>query len=248
MMALVLLVLSQFIDQQKLLENIQVYLNLATANQSEQIIPIIQQFLKDWRALGVIGLLMLLVFSSMAFTALENAMSVIFHHRVNIHRRHFLVSAIMPYLYIILLTMGLLTISIVSTMLYAAGDYSVQFLDITITVTETTGVLIYLLGIFGEILLLTSLYLVMPVGRLAFRHALVGGVIAAVLWEITRHILVWWFAKLSVVNVIYGSFASAIVILISFEAAAIIILLGAQTIAEYERKDLDSDDISEMTT
>ena len=53
---------------------------------------------------------------------------------------------------------------------------------------------------------------------------------------------------MSVVNVIYGSFASVIVILISFEAAAIIILLGAQTIAEYERKDLDADDISEMTT
>ena len=36
-------------------------------------------------------------------------------------------------------------------------------------------------------------------------------------------------------NVIYGTFAAAIVILVSVEAAAIIVLLGAQVIADYER-------------
>ena len=95
--------------------------------------------------------------------------------------------------------------------------------------------LIYLLGLLGEIALLTSLYLVMPVGRLALSHALIGGLTAALLWEITRHIMVWYFSTLSFVNLIYGSFGAAIVILLSLEAAAIIILLGAQVIAEYER-------------
>jgi hypothetical protein len=47
-------------------------------------------------------------------------------------------------------------------------------------------VLLYLLGLAGEILLLTSVYMVMPVGRLWWRHALVGGVTAALLWELTR--------------------------------------------------------------
>jgi len=94
---------------------------------------------------------------------------------------------------------------------------------------------VYLLGFSGEVLLLTSLYLVMPVGRLSLRHALIGGITAALLWEITRHILVWYFSTLSLVNVIYGAFSAAIVILISLEAAAIILLLGAQVIAEYER-------------
>ncbi|MBE9564474.1 MAG: ribonuclease R, partial [Proteobacteria bacterium] len=35
--------------------------------------------------------------------------------------------------------------------------------------------------------------------------------------------------------VIYGAFATAIIILLTLEAAAIIVLLGAQVIAEYER-------------
>ncbi|MGB5226286.1 MAG: YhjD/YihY/BrkB family envelope integrity protein, partial [Arenicellales bacterium] len=85
------------------------------------------------------------------------------------------------------------------------------------------------------VILLTSLYMVMPVGRLSIKHALIGGVTAALLWEATRHILVWYFSSLSLVNLIYGAFSTAIVILISLEAAAIILLLGAQVIAEYER-------------
>jgi uncharacterized BrkB/YihY/UPF0761 family membrane protein len=77
--------------------------------------------------------------------------------------------------------------------------------------------------------------MVMPVGRLRLRHALVGGVTAAILWEITRHILVWYFATLSQVGTVYGSFTTAIVVLLSLEIAAGLLLFGAQVISEYER-------------
>jgi uncharacterized BrkB/YihY/UPF0761 family membrane protein len=87
----------------------------------------------------------------------------------------------------------------------------------------------------GEILLLTSVYMVMPVGRLWWRHALVGGVTAALLWEITRRVLVWYFSSLSQVTVVYGSLTTAIVVLFSLEIAATFLLFGAQVISEYER-------------
>ena len=150
---------------------------------------------------------------------------MIFFHRVSIKRRRFLISAIIPYIYILLLAIGLLVVSMVSGYL-RSHEWSQGGIE---------TILIYLLGISGEIVLLTSLYLVMPVGRLSLRHALIGGITAALLWEVTRHILVWYFSTLSLVNVIYGAFTAAIVILISLEAAAIILLLGAQVIAEYER-------------
>jgi uncharacterized BrkB/YihY/UPF0761 family membrane protein len=75
----------------------------------------------------------------------------------------------------------------------------------------------------------------MPYGRVPIRHALIGGVTAALLWELVRAVLVWWFTSLSMVSVIYGTFATVIVVLLSMEVAAIILLLGAQVIAEYER-------------
>jgi YihY family inner membrane protein len=87
----------------------------------------------------------------------------------------------------------------------------------------------------GEVFVLTSVYLVMPVGRLLLRHALVGGVTAALLWEITRHVLLWYFATLSQVSAVYGSLTTAIVVLLSLEIAAVLLLLGAQVISQYER-------------
>jgi uncharacterized BrkB/YihY/UPF0761 family membrane protein len=77
--------------------------------------------------------------------------------------------------------------------------------------------------------------MVMPAGRLTWRHALAGGITAALLWEITRHVLVWYFSTLSQVSVVYGSLTTAIVVLLSLEIAATLLLLGAQVISEYER-------------
>ncbi|MGD8429841.1 MAG: YhjD/YihY/BrkB family envelope integrity protein, partial [Ectothiorhodospiraceae bacterium] len=79
-----------------------------------------------------------------------------------------------------------------------------------------------------------SIYKVLPVVRIAIRRALVGGFTAAVLWEIIRFGVAYWFANVSLVNVVYGSFATIIVVLLSLEIGAVILLLGAQVIAELE--------------
>jgi len=156
-------------------------------------------------------------------------------HRVAVQRRHFLVSAILPYLYISLMAVGLLVVTAVSGSLHALAGKTVTLFGHVWALGGLETLLIYLMGVLGEVLLLTSLYLAMPVGRLAFRQALVGGITATLLWEITRHVMVWYFSTLSFVNVIYGAFTTVVVILLSLEAAAIILLLGAQAIAEYER-------------
>lgn len=231
--ALLLVGLTQVFDSHQLLETTNDYLELLVPGQAKALTGQIAEFLESWKLMGIAGFLALLFFSSMAFTVLENAMSVIFFHRVAIHRRHFLVSAILPYCYLLLLGLGLLVVSIVSSGLHALDKHSVPLLTHMLSGYYAVG--IYVLGVGGEILLLTSLYLVLPVGRIPLKHALIGGVAATVLWEITRQVLVWYFTTLSLVNVIYGSFATAVMILLSLEAAAIIVLLGAQVIAEYER-------------
>jgi uncharacterized BrkB/YihY/UPF0761 family membrane protein len=52
----------------------------------------------------------------------------------------------------------------------------------------------------------------------------------------TRRAVVWYYSVISMVNLIYGSFATAVVALLSIEAVALILLLGAQVIAELERR------------
>ncbi len=248
MLTLILVALSQIKEPAELLATLREYLIMVTPAQAEAVIKQISVFLQNWKVVGVTGFVMLLFFSSFAFTALENAMSVIFFHRVAIKRRHFMISAIIPYLYILFLALGLLVVSIVSSGLHSMHSKSVSLLGQNWSLSDLETLLIYLLGIGGEILLLTSLYMVMPVGKLVVRHAVIGGVTAAMLWEITRHILIWYFTTLSLVNVVYGVFATAIIILLSLEAATIILLLGAQVIAEYERLDEVPASAKEMHT
>ncbi|MDX1698855.1 MAG: YihY/virulence factor BrkB family protein [Thiohalobacterales bacterium] len=235
--ALVLIVLSQFLEPELLLESVTSILALVAPIRSEVIATHLEAFLSHWKVIGTMGLLLLLFFSSLAFTVLENAMSMIFFHRRMQHTRHYLVSVLLPYVYILLLAAGLLVVSLMAGWLNQHSGDTPSLLGIDIDMSTTTATTLYLLGVFGEILLLTSVYLVMPLGQLAWTHALVGGIVATLLWELTRHTLVWYFTTLSFVSIIYGSLATTIIILLSFEFAAIILLLGAQVIAEYERID-----------
>jgi YihY family inner membrane protein len=232
---LVVVVLSHFINQADLLLTLRRYLELLVPGQSKAIVAEVANFLDSRDLITWVLAGTMLFFSSLAFTVLENAMSVIFVHRVAIRRRHFLVSAVLPYCYIIALGFGVMLVTLVSGALQVMGQEYIELLGVRWSLHGISGVLLYLLGLAGEILMLTSIYLVMPVGRLSLSHALVGGVTAALLWEVARHVLVWYFSTLSQVNVVYGSMTTAIVVMFSLEIGATLLLFGAQVIAEYER-------------
>jgi len=231
MLILSLIVLSRLVDEEQLLQTVTTYLEMVTPGYAGVVTEQIRGFLIHRQVIGIVGFLVMLFFSSMAFMVLENAMSVIFLHRVRIQRRHFLVSAIIPYVYIFLLGSGILFVSFVAGALEKLGNRQLMIFGIAVGLQGTHGVVLYVLGMVGEVLMLTSLYLVMPVGRITFSHALYGGIIATALWESTRRVLVWYYSTLSLVNLIYGSFAAAVVSLLSIELAAVILLLGAQVIA-----------------
>ncbi len=235
MLMLVVVALSHFIDQTELLLTLGRYLEWLVPGQSASVVAEVAHFLAHRDVIGWVLLVSMLFFSSLAFSVLENAICVIFIHRVAIRRRHFLVSAILPYCYIVSLGVGILLVTLVAGSLQVMGEESVQFLGRSWSLHGISGVLLYLLGLGGEILVLSSIYLVMPVGRLSYGHALIGGITAALLWEIARHVLVWYFSTLSQVNVVYGSMTTDIVVMFSLEIGATLLLFAAQVIAEYER-------------
>jgi YihY family inner membrane protein len=235
LLILTVIALSHIIDQTELLQTLGRYLEWLVPGQSGFLIGELRNFIDHRAVMGWVLLVQMLFFSSLAFTVLENAMSVIHHHRVTIRRRHFLISAVIPYCYIISLGIGLLLVTLVAGSLKAMGQAQVEFLGRTWSLGGVSGVLLYLLGVGGEIFILTSIYMVMPVGRPSLRHALIGGVAATILWELTRHVLVWYFATLSQIGRVYGSLTTAIVVLLSLELASMLLMLGAQVIAEYER-------------
>jgi len=235
LLILSVIALSHYIPQDALLQTLGRYLEWLMPGQSAAIVDELRNFMMHRDVIGWVLLASMLFFSSLAFTVLENAMSVIFHHRVAIRRRHFMVSALIPYAYILSLGLGLLLVTLVAGSLQAMGEREVQFLGREWSLDGTSGVLLYLLGFVGEVFVLASVYMIMPVGRLSWRHALIGAVVAALLWELSRHVLLWYFSSLSQISTVYGSLTTAIAVLLSLEVAATLLLLGAQVIAEYER-------------
>jgi YihY family inner membrane protein len=235
LLILVVIGLSGLVGQQALLDTLGRLLEWLVPGQAKAIVGELANFVAHRAVIGWVLLVTMIFFSSLAFTVLENAMSIIFVHRVAIRRRHFLVSAVLPYCYCLSLGIGVLVVTLVSSFLHAVGTESIDVFGWLIPLSGLSRVLLYFLGVAGEVFVLTSIYLVIPVGRPALKHALVGAVIAAILWEITRHVLVWYFATLSQVSVVYGSLTTAIVVLFSLEALAAFLLFGAQLISEYER-------------
>jgi membrane protein len=235
LLILVVIVLSHVVDPERLFTALKDYLSFFVPGQSDELVAELRTFLDHREVIGGVLLVTLVFFSALAFTVLENAMSVIFFHRVKIRRRRFLVSALLPYLFILFLGTGFLLVTIVSGALKNLGTRSFLWFGDVVSLEATSTALLYLVGVGGEILLLTAIYLVMPVGRLSFRHALIGGITAGLLWEVTRHILVLYYETMSQISVVYGSLTTAIVALLSVEIGAIVLLLGAQVIAEYER-------------
>jgi len=234
---LALIVLSNVIEQSKLFHTLSTYIEMMIPGYSAVLTDQVKVFLEHGSSVGSFVFLAMLFFSSIAFTVLESAMSVIFFHRVKTQHRHFLLSAVIPYAYILLFGLGIVMVSFIAGAIETHSDRPLVIFGWGLSLEGPSFFALYLIGIVGEILLLTSFYLVMPVVRITFKHALLGGTIATVLWEVTRRVLVWYYSVLSSVTLIYGSFATSVVALLSIEAIAIIILLGAQIIAELERRD-----------
>lgn len=231
---LALIVLTNFIEEQKLIHTLSIYLEMLIPGYASTLTEQVLAFLDNRKVVGIIGFLGMLFFSTLAFSMLENAMSAIFVQRITVQRRNFLISAIIPYLYIIVMGTGIVLVSIIVGAIETVESRYLTLFGWSLNLGGKTGVALYILGILGEVLLLTSLYLVMPPVRVRFRYALIGGVVAAILWEITRRVVVWYYAAFSMVNVIYGSITITVVALLSIEVVTIILLLGAQVIAELE--------------
>jgi len=231
-----LIVLTHFIEEQQLILTLSTYLEMVIPGYAATLTEQVRAFIENRKVVSIIGFLAMLFFSSLAFSMLEEAMSVIFFHKVMIQRRKFLISAIIPYVYIFVIGVGIVLVSLIVGAIETLESRHLTILGWSLDLGGTTGVAMYIMGIVGEVLMFTSIYLVMPVVRVRFSHALIGGLTAAVLWEITRRLLIWYYATISMVNVIYGSIAITVVALLSIEVVAIILLLGAQVIAELEHK------------
>ena len=184
--------------------------------------------------IGWVGLGSLFIFSSFAFRVIEDAMAIIFHRPLLPLKRKFWVSALMPYFFITIVALGLIFLTAVNAIIDVQNQRNPALYGVDVLLSQHLNQIIYVVGVLGLFLLFSLFYKVMPVAKIPFRRALAGGLTATILWEIVRHLLVAYYTNISLVNVIYGSMATIIIVLLIMEAVALIILLGAQVIADLQ--------------
>lgn len=226
---------SHFFDRDLLLETITTEIAFIAPGFIPLLTDALTGFLDSRQLVGWLGGISLLFFSSLAFRVMEDAIFIIFHRPMPSLKRKFWISALMPYLFILIVAAGLIVITAVNAVIDARGLGLFEFLGIEPLMERHVNHIIYLTGFLGLVLLFTLFYKIMPVARVPFRRALAGGLTAAILWELTRHLLVAYYTKVSVVNVLYGSLATIVIALLTLEAVALILLLGAQVIADLQR-------------
>ena len=171
--------LSHLVSQAELFAVLGRYLEWLVPSQSQAVLADVDAFLRNGLGIGFLLVGSLLVFSSLAFSGLEKAMGIIFAHRGRTKSRHFLVSAVLPYCFVLLLGITLLVVTFVSALLQAMAQESIALFGQQWRLDQVSVGLFYGLGVLIETLVLAGLYLVIPVGRTRPSHALVGGLRAA---------------------------------------------------------------------
>src|SRR6185437_11420324 len=159
LLILMLMLLSQLFPQERLLQVLREYLEFVVPGQSKVLVDEVRMFLDHPGVVGSFLLLTMIFFSSLAFTVLEKAMAVIFFHRVAIRRRHLLVSALLPYLFIMFLGTGLIVVTVVSGVLESIGTRDITVLGQARSLDTVSTLSLYIVGVAGEALLLSAIYL-----------------------------------------------------------------------------------------
>ena len=226
--------LSLLVDQARILAVLRVELAELVPQQTDTIIGTARTFLQNRATTNVLSIALLLFFSSIAFRMLEEAVAVMFHTSIEHPRRRFWVSAVLPYLFMVVLAAALVVLTFVTHVLDALGERSLRVLGVSRSLAPAAAWGATILNFAGLVLLFAGVYRVLPVVRISARRALAGGLFAAVLWRLVARFLVYYFTNVSLLPVIYGSLASVIVVLLYLEIVFVILLLGAQAIAELE--------------
>ncbi|QNI02472.1 YihY/virulence factor BrkB family protein [Halomonas sp. SH5A2] len=234
--ALLVVLLAQVVDEQHLLNVLALQARHLTPANAEVLLEAVRGILDSRDVIGIFGFPIMLLFSSFAFRMLEDALAIIFHAPETPHiKRSAWVSVMLPYAFMLVLGAGLMALTLVVTLASSLNTMVLAIFERELPLARFSEPVLNLISFFGVFLLFSAIYKVLPVVRIALRRAVVGGFVAALLWEGVRLLLVYYFTHISLVNAVYGSLATLVIVLLSLEIGAIILLLGAQVIAELER-------------
>lgn len=227
--------LAHLFDEALLITAFRAQARAIAPGQASLVIDAVNNFLATPNVLGATGFLVLVFFGSIAFRMLAEALALVFHRNRPAFGRSRWLSALLPYIYVLVFAAAALVLTIVFGWTDRLSERSITLYGWRLELWWLSTTSMYLSGLVALGLLFTSIYKVLSGARIALHRALVAGFTVAALWTFLTHALVYYFANISYIDLIYGSLATPIVVLLTLELCFVIVLLGGQAIAELER-------------
>lgn len=177
----------------------------------------INVFTQNVGRLTAIGLAGFGVTSVMLMLTVDNALNRIFR----VQRRRSLIQNVFVYWAVI--TLGPLLVGASLSGTYLAVRESLDLLSLDIAADALLGVLPFLFTCGALVLL----YGIVPARPVQWRHALLGGILAALGFEIAKRAFALYLTRVPTYKLIYGAFATIPIFLVWLYVSWLVVLTGA---------------------
>ncbi len=243
LMAVLFALFSAFPGFEALKQEIQQFLftNLVPA-ASDIIAQQVQGFAANAAKMSAVGVVALVVVALLLLGSVDRTINQIF--RVGQGRRWSVAFAI----YWSVLTLGplLMGLSLALTSYVVSLEFFQQG-----ALSNLRIYLIQLAPVLASWMAFLVLYLLVPNMKVRFKHATLGAVLAAVLFEISKEVFAFYVTNFPSYQAIYGALATIPILFVWIYLCWLIVLLGAELTAylgeierEQEKEPLDADAVS----
>ena len=223
-----LTVMSAFPVFRRLMDDVQKFIvtNFVPQQASRIITVYVEQFSENAARLTTLGVVILSVTAVLLMFTVENACNAIWRvRRQRPFAQRFLI-------YWAMLTLGPLlvgaSLSLTSFLVALSGAWEYGRQAFNLVVLKSAPVLLSLVAF-------TLLYRTVPNRRVPLRHALMGGLAAALAFEAMKHIFAAYVSAMPTYKLVYGAFASFPIFLLWMYLSWLMVLIGAVIAAALAR-------------
>jgi membrane protein len=177
----------------------------------------IDSFTRNAGKLTAIGIIGFMVTAVMLMLTIDNALNRIFR----VQRRRSLVQSVFIYWAILTLGPVLIGVSLSMTTVGLTGSLGFATLDLM------AKVVLSVLPFFFTCAALALLYGVVPARRVELRHAVIGGIVAGIAFEVAKRAFAVYLQHVPTYALIYGAFATIPIFLVWLYVSWVVVLAGA---------------------
>lgn len=192
--------------------------------------PVLEQIIRGSSAATGFGIVSLVWAGSQAFVILEAAINIAWDCKSRGFIRKRLKAIVLMLCVAVLLLFSVIVTTMANTIHPNGTGILTHLADWFTWAKSTFGFAVPLALTIGTF---TLIYKMLPNKKVPLRIALLGGVIAGLLWELAKHAFTWYVSHFAHYNVVYGSLASIILLLVWIYYSSLLTIIGAQFCAIY---------------